>query len=142
MATAEPVKVPAPRPCESCPYRRDVPSGIWDAHEYLKLLDYDQPMERQPTGAFLCHQNDGRLCAGWVGCHGTETLAIRLLAYHMSEEDVRRVAWYTTDVPLFESGRDACLHGLRDLQQPGPEAQRMMDKLLRKGKAHADERPA
>jgi hypothetical protein len=31
----------AARPCASCPYRKDVPSGIWAAHEYTKLLAYD-----------------------------------------------------------------------------------------------------
>lgn len=30
---------PSPRLCESCPYRRDVPSGIWDRSEYAKLTE-------------------------------------------------------------------------------------------------------
>nr|WP_280343300.1 DUF6283 family protein [Nocardia neocaledoniensis] len=34
---------PAPRPCVSCPYRRDVPSGVWDFGEYEKLRGYVPP---------------------------------------------------------------------------------------------------
>lgn len=26
-------------PCETCPYRRDVPSGVWSADEYRKLIE-------------------------------------------------------------------------------------------------------
>ena len=27
------------QPCSSCPYRKDVPSGVWAHHEYEKLRD-------------------------------------------------------------------------------------------------------
>ena len=29
------------RPCPTCPYRRNCPSGLWDASEYARLIDYD-----------------------------------------------------------------------------------------------------
>ena len=60
-------------PCPSCPYRRDVPSGIWDASEYDKLPGYDGDVPDQLTagafGLFHCHSQQENLCAGWVGCH-------------------------------------------------------------------------
>nr|WP_239003987.1 DUF6283 family protein [Nocardia panacis] len=64
---------PAPRPCASCPYRRDVPSGIWHESEYNKLRSYDLDTAYQPTALFECHQTEpdtpaARMCAGWVGC--------------------------------------------------------------------------
>jgi hypothetical protein len=67
-------------PCGSCPYRRDVPSGIWDASEYAKLPGYDAGWpDEQPTAAFFCHQQDDELCSGWVGCHNmVESFGLRL----------------------------------------------------------------
>jgi hypothetical protein len=47
------------RPCPTCPYRRDVPSGIWQASEYSKLPRYDNDVPDQlaagATGLFYCH---------------------------------------------------------------------------------------
>lgn len=39
---------------------------------------------------------------------------------------------YESPVPLFESGMEACLHGLSGIEEPGPEARAMIDKLSRK----------
>jgi hypothetical protein len=70
---------PSKAPCGTCPYRRDVPPGVWSAEEYAKLPRYDGETGDQimqgGTGLFFCHQNDGKLCAGWVGCHDTRHLA-------------------------------------------------------------------
>jgi hypothetical protein len=55
-------------PCASCPYRKEVPTGIWDGSEYVKLLDQDHP----GGAVFLCHLSGGkpkseeRLCVGWL----------------------------------------------------------------------------
>ena len=54
---------PAKRPCGSCPYRRDAPSGIWSREEYEKLPEYDKPTAYQPPQVFMCHRNAGCLCA-------------------------------------------------------------------------------
>lgn len=72
---------PAPKPCASCPYRRDVPSGVWHPDEYTKLRRYDEDTSQQPAGLFICHQTDAendarRVCAGWVGCHGDQLLGL------------------------------------------------------------------
>lgn len=127
------IKGSAPRPCESCPYRRDVPSGVWSANEYAKLRDYDGETWEQPPGVFQCHQtgpeDDGkaRLCAGWVGCHGQELLALRLA---VSRGDVDpEVMNYHTDVELFGSGTEAAEHGEADIEYPGEEAQALVAKI-------------
>lgn len=125
----------AKRPCASCPYRKDAPSGLWAAHEYDKLPAYDGEIIDQVAngafGTFLCHQRDGRLCAGWVAAHGPENL----LALRLDPKVDASVFDYETDVPVFKSGAEARAHGLRDLENPGPKAERLMDKLVKKGAA-------
>lgn len=118
-------------PCGSCPYRKDVPSGIWSKHEYDKLPDYDGPTWGQCMALFLCHQRDGNLCAGWLACHNPrELLALRLPFQNVDPS----VFQYTTREPVFESGAAAREHGIRDIPTPGVKAQKMVSGLIRKGK--------
>lgn len=129
------MKPPAPRPCISCPYRKDVPSGLWLEEEYAKLPRYDLETGFQPTGAFGCHQQDGRLCAGWVAVHDMEeSLSLRLAtgAGIIDAGDLDEIFDYTTNVPLFASGREACDHGMREVERPGPEAREAIQRLERK----------
>lgn len=125
--------VPARRPCGSCPYRRDVPSGVWDEEEYAKLPPFDEvETARQPPSAFFCHQQDGRLCAGWVAVHDmNESLGLRVIASlsRMTTEEVEAVLDYQTDVPLFASGTEAALHGLAEVKNPSEDARRLIDRL-------------
>jgi hypothetical protein len=121
-----------PRPCPSCPYRRDVPSGIWDASEYDKLPLFDLGTgEQAMAGAFAlfhCHSSPARLCAGWAGCHDmSENLAVRMHARHIDPA----IYEYVSPVPLFASGAEAAEHGKRDLSGPGPAAVRKARQLLR-----------
>jgi hypothetical protein len=127
---------PAKQPCGSCPYRKDAPSGLWHEAEYDKLPLYDLETPEQPVNAFFCHQVDGRLCAGWVGCHDMdETFAMRLgFLSGLTPEDVGRARDYSTDVPLFGSGQEARDHGMQDYHSPGARVEREVRKLLRKGK--------
>lgn len=123
---------PRQRPCASCPYRRDVPSGLWTAEEYDKLPRFDGSIAEQAidgaTGAFFCHQQDGHLCAGWVGCHDMrENLAIRV---HPDPIDLDAVLDYVSPVALFGSGAAAAEHGRRDIHNPGPAARRKIGQLL------------
>lgn len=123
---------PARTPCSSCPYRRDVPSGIWEAHEYDKLPLYDGDVPDQlaasATGLFRCHQRDGHLCAGWVACHDMENnLAVRLSMRLVDPA----VFDYASPVPVFASGAEAAEHGKRDPAAPGAEARRKIARLLR-----------
>lgn len=119
-------------PCKSCPYRCDVPSGVWAAHEYEKLPKYDGEIWQQllagATSLFLCHQRNNALCSGWLATHGPENLlAMRLNADKVQEECFD----YETDVPVFASGAEACAHGLADIDAPGDAAEQTMQRLLR-----------
>lgn len=130
---------PAPRPCESCPYRRDVPSGVWAAEEYDKLPRYDDPTYAQPAGVFLCHQRDGRVCAGWAGCHdGAHLLALRIAvrAGEMTVASYRATVTYSSPVPLFASGSEAAVHGKAGINQPGAPARRVIAKVSRRLAEH------
>lgn len=123
--SGEPVRGPAPRPCASCPYRQDVPSGIWAAEEYAKLPAYDNDTWAQPQGLFLCHQTGSddpgaRLCAGWVGCHGGQLLALRLAVTSGRVDPT--VFEYRTAAPLFASGAAAAAHGMADVESPSVAA--------------------
>jgi hypothetical protein len=124
-------------PCKSCPYRRDVPSGVWAAVEYQKLAVYDgtfgeQAMSAGKAGAFYCHQQNDKLCAGWLGTHGPgNLLALRLAAFY-GNEIADRVWNYKSPVPVFRTGAQAAAHGMRALQRPGARAVRTIAQLLRK----------
>jgi hypothetical protein len=123
----------AKAPCKSCPYRRDVPSGVWAGSEYDKLPTYDGSISEQAFKdafqLFGCHQQDGCLCAGWVGTHG----AHNLLAMRLAGEKIDPAVWgYESPVPLFASGQEACDHGKRQIEQPDPKAKRIVKRLTRK----------
>ena len=130
--TAGSVAGPAPRPCSSCPYRCDVPSGVWEAVEYDKLPSYDHATASQPLDLFLCHQTNSdspgaRLCTGWVGCHGQELLALRIAVIRGRVDPA--VMDYETDVPLFESGAAAAEHGKARIAEPDGRALAVMGKI-------------
>jgi hypothetical protein len=123
---------PLAAPCGSCPYRRDVPSGVWAPEEYDKLPRFDRETGEQPTSVFLCHQQDGRLCAGWVGCHDMdESLGLRLavLLGTISGDTHAAALDYSTDVDLFASGAEAAAHGLLEVETPSSRAVRTIQKL-------------
>jgi hypothetical protein len=122
-------------PCEFCPYRRDVASGVWAAEEYDKLPLYDAPTVEQPMAPFACHATPDKLCYGWAVCHehqgaGHELLALRLLSVHGKSLEVPR----KTRVPLFSSGTEACEHGKRKIMKPGEAAKKAITKLTKKYK--------
>lgn len=116
-------------PCTSCPYRRDVPSGVWHAEEYLSLLRYDADIPGQclngAASAFDCHRQTGKLCAGWIGAHGAENLA----ALHLLRSVAPAVWDYKSPVRLFRSGAAAAKHGVRDIVKPGARARALIAKL-------------
>lgn len=125
---------PAKSPCGSCPYRKDVPSGVWAPEEYEKLPLYDGPLITQPVGAFFCHQQDGRLCAGWVGCHDMDdSLGLRMAHSHghISTEGAQAAVDYVSRVPLWESGQAARDHGMAEVDAPSPKAERIVQKLVK-----------
>lgn len=115
------------RPCSFCPYRQDVPSGIWAKHEYEKLVMYDEPTASQPLATFACHDTPDVHCHGWAVVHSNRGNEYQLLALRMT--GTRRVP--EPAVPLFGSGREAYEHGVRDLANPSDEAIQAIEKLMR-----------
>ncbi|WP_328436949.1 DUF6283 family protein [Nocardia puris] len=129
---------PAPRPCDSCPYRRDVPSGVWHASEYEKLRAYDRAdLAEQPVALFQCHQVDAdsdrrRVCAGWAGCHG-DTLALRvaLIEQRISPRTFQAAIDYRSPTPLFASASEAADQWQADVPRPGAQAVAAIAKIRR-----------
>lgn len=120
---------PAPRPCESCPYRTDVPSGVWSEEEYDKLIEFDR---NQWAGVFQCHQTDrdsdkARMCAGWTYVHGPRSIWLRMAVSNGTYP--REIFAYETDVELFEDGLEAAEWGMEEIDDPGPQARRMIEKI-------------
>lgn len=124
---------PRKTPCASCPYRLDVPSGVWDRSEYEKLPPYDNDTGSQPPNLFMCHQQDGHLCSGWCAVHGDESLALRL-GVSFGHVDPSAIG-YTTTVPLHPSGRAAAEHGMKDYTAPQERARKTIEKITKKGLA-------
>ncbi|MBS2531563.1 hypothetical protein KGQ20_02130 [Catenulispora sp. NF23] len=136
---ANDVRGPAPSPCTTCPYRRDVASGVWDEVEYEKLRGYDAPTWGQPQKVWICHSSatpttEQRLCAGWCGCHdGEHLLALRVAAAHetLAPEVIEAAIEYVSPVPLFDSGNEAADHGMADFHWPGRAAIEATAKIRR-----------
>lgn len=114
------------QPCAACPYRKDVPSGVWELDEYLKLIKYDSETWAQPTQVFACHATPEFLCNGWAVCHSNRGGDHELLALRLHQESVPERLEKT---PLFNSGTDAAIHGLRDIAKPSRKAIEIMDML-------------
>lgn len=116
------------QPCSSCPYRKDVPSGVWAIEEYEKLRDYDAPTGEQPFAVFMCHATPDHLCNGWAICHTSrghefDLLALRFFGYPEIPAPV---------VPLFASGNEAADHGEAEIEEPSEEAVEAFTRLARK----------
>jgi len=119
------------KPCTSCPYRKDHPSGVWDKSEYEKLRDYDS---NAAIGIFLCHQTNAHgletLCRGWVSVH-CDSVAVRLAVVTGKIEPEE--PYRNCGVPLHESGNAAGDAGERNLNRPTVKAMGMVGRLIKKG---------
>jgi len=106
-------------PCESCPYRKDAPPGLWHESEYRKLIEYDKPTGEQPPKAFFCHTTPDFLCIGWSVVHGRnakrgyESLALRFLLLNQNF-----LVIHHPKTPLFKSGQEAAEHGMSAMKRP------------------------
>ncbi len=113
-------------PCGSCPYRKDAPSGMWDRSEYEKLPMYDgetmDQFAKGGTALFMCHQDDGCLCGGWLMTHDRD----HLIALRLHPVDAS-VADYDPDVEVFASGQEAHDHGVRDIDEPSENTIRKIE---------------
>jgi hypothetical protein len=110
-------------PCEACPYRCDVPSGVWAHHEYEKLRPYDGETWEQPPAGFACHSTPKKFCHGWAVVSGTDSLALRI---------AQVPAIPPAKVPLWGSHNEAADHGQRDIEAPAQDAREIVDRLTRK----------
>lgn len=125
-----PVPLAPPKvPCGSCPYRKDVPAGIWHADEYAKLPPYDAETPYQPMAVFMCHQQDGCICGGWLMAHDRDhLLALRFQAHNLDPS-----VWdYSPDIEVFPSGAAAAAHGMSGISDPSAETIRKINGLARK----------
>jgi hypothetical protein len=112
---------------------------VWGEEEYKKLPTFDGPTWSQPGMLFICHQNDRddedvRVCAGWAGCHDMDqSLGLRIAAAsgEVSPETAQAIYDYESPVPLFSSGAEAAEHGMREIENPSPEAAAMSQKIAR-----------
>jgi hypothetical protein len=121
--------------CQACPYRRDVPSGVWAAKEYDMLAEYDKPTGEQPHAGFHCHATPEVYCHGWAVVHGRQDQEHELLALRIAA----LIGMYSFDdeppqehTPLFSSGTEAAEHGKRDIFNPSVEAQEVVARLSAK----------
>ena len=119
-------------PCEACPYRRDVPSGIWARHEYAKLKQYDQITPLQPFGKFACHASPEAICHGWAVVHSRRGHEYELVALRIRKVGEAPPTIPQEVVPLFSSGCEAAEHGMRDLENPSEEAREFSARLMAK----------
>ena len=115
-------------PCEACPYRQDVPSGVWAHEEYEKLRRYDAETASQPFVGFACHATPKKFCHGWAVVHTSrgnehDLIALRLAGVQEIPEP---------KVPLFGSGNEAADHGQAEIEDPTEEAMHVADRLTRK----------
>lgn len=107
-----------PAPCSTCPYRRDVPSGVWHWDEYEKLRLYDEPTYNQPAQGFRCHCSPDSYCHGWAVVHSARGHDRALLALRLHPPS----GIPSAAVELFSSGHEAADHGQRDYESPSPAA--------------------
>lgn len=128
-SSSQPAK-PRKTPCASCPYRCQVPSGVWDASEYEKLPAYDGETWEQSARVFMCHQGDGAVCSGWLGHRDpSDLLAVRIgIATGNLDPEC---AEYRTSVRLFESGAEAAVHGVKHIEDPDGRARDTIEKIVR-----------
>jgi hypothetical protein len=111
-------------PCEACPYRCDVPPGVWDDAEYDKLAAYDAETFAQPSGRFSCHATTDHLCHGWAVVHMNRGHEYELLALRIHPTEIPE-----SKVPLFASASEAIAHGKR---RGDARTRKVASRLLRK----------
>lgn len=118
-----------PTPCPQCPYRCDVPSGVWSHEEYEKLRLYDSETFDQPFSAFGCHAKPEFFCHGWAIVHTSRGGRFDLLALRLGRD--AEVVIPEPTVPLFTSGNEAADHGQRNIESPDLAARKAVETLKR-----------
>lgn len=78
-------------PCKTCPYRKDVPVGLWHPDEYSNLAAQDQ---KEFGSLFGCHatgkeKGGPHVCAGWLldqKSRGIPNLSLRIALIRSPDE--------------------------------------------------------
>lgn len=102
------------KPCEQCPWRKDVPTGVFPAEAYRTSAPtaYDAAMS-----TFSCHMSglDSATCAGFLMRHATHNIAVRI-----SESEGRLNVDEVTDggYPLYETYREMAIANGVDPKDP------------------------
>lgn len=139
MATDDSDAADTGTPCSSCPYRADVPSGVWDWDEYEKLRRYDEDPANPDKAievigeVFLCHQPVGSpeaVCRGWAEVH-YDTPAVRM-AMITGKIDPDTLTDPRPGVTLFPSGATAADHGQAEIDSPSAAARSTITKVARR----------
>lgn len=124
-----------PKACDSCPYRRDVPPGVWAKEEYDKLPLYDCDAPMPALSSFLCHQSHATeiatVCRGWLSVHRDSVAArISQIKGELLPEDIP-----TADESnvYYESGAEAAKAGKRGVRRPSKAAKQKVRNLVRRG---------
>ncbi len=124
-----------PNPCSSCPYARTTPSGIWHPSEYAKLPAWDNPMAM--PGTFLCHTDKAAVCRGWMEVHH-DNLSVRMA-------QIASIAmpknYKPTSVPLYASGLEAAIAGMRGVAKPSIKAKAVIHRIIRKRQKNSTQQP-
>lgn len=103
------------KPCEQCPWREDVPTGIFPPEAYRTSAPTSYDMSER---TFACHMSGAstpRTCAGFLIRHGHHNLSVRLSAMtgriHLDE---------VTDggYPLYPSYREMAIANGVDADDP------------------------
>lgn len=106
----------APNPCNTCPYRKDTPPGIWAREEYDKLPRWDDPMSF--AGTFICHNDPDSVCRGWLEVH-YDNMNVRMQCFHIKWTEANKKP---CDVELYASGAEARRAGIKGIKKPSREA--------------------
>ena len=122
--------------CDTCPYLKSTPPGVWSASEYEKLREFDlDPEHGGPIATvFHCHQENATgeptACRGWLSVH-KNSIPVRMaqLKGQIDPEDVpleKEPQYYLT-------GTEACLAGLSGVDRPSIEARLKIARLIDRG---------
>ena len=119
-----------PNPCNSCPYRRDTPPGVWAKEEYNKLPQRDEATAL--CGTFLCHNapEHQTVCRGWLEVHH-ENLSVRLACYEIDWNETNK---QPTRIPLYRSGAEARRAGIKGIARPSRTARQVIARIALKRK--------
>lgn len=94
-------------PCNTCPYRMDVPLRHWSIEEFRKLLDNDQS---QIGVVYRCHKKNGSACIGWLMNQEKNNFPSLALRISLIKHDVNRsyLDKLHCKAPMFETVKEMC----------------------------------